>query len=44
MSPVRQPASRDSATGNFGNKDTVANKPVPGSASASPFGCAATTP
>jgi RHS repeat-associated protein len=32
------------ATGGFGNKDTVANKPVPDSASASPFGYAADNP
>ena len=32
------------ATGSFGNKDTVANKPVPDSASASPFGYAADNP
>jgi RHS repeat-associated protein len=32
------------ATGSFGNKDTVANKPVPNSASASPFGYAADNP
>jgi RHS repeat-associated protein len=32
------------ATGSFGNKDAVANKPVPDSASASPFGYAADNP
>jgi RHS repeat-associated protein len=32
------------ATGSFGNKDTVTNKPVPDSASASPFGYAADNP
>lgn len=32
------------STGSFGNKDTVANKPVPDSASASPFGYAADNP
>jgi len=32
------------ANGDFGNKDTVANKPVPNSASASPFGYAADNP
>jgi RHS repeat-associated protein len=32
------------ATGSFGNKDTVSNKPVPNSASASPFGYAADNP
>jgi RHS repeat-associated protein len=32
------------ATGSFGNKDTVSNKPVPDSASASPFGYAADNP
>ena len=32
------------ATGSFGNKDTVSNKPVPDSASASPFGYAAGNP
>jgi RHS repeat-associated protein len=31
-------------TGSFGNKDTVSNKPVPNSASASPFGYAADNP
>jgi RHS repeat-associated protein len=31
-------------TGSFGNKDTVSNKPVPDSASASPFGYAADNP
>ena len=34
----------NSATGTFGNKDTVSNKPVPDSASASPFGYAADNP
>ena len=32
------------ANGSFGNKDTVTNKPVPDSASASPFGYAADNP
>src|SRR5215469_16460881 len=32
------------ATGSFGNRDTVSNKPVPDSASASPFGYAADNP
>ncbi len=32
------------ATGSFGDKDTVSNKPVPDSASASPFGYAADNP
>jgi RHS repeat-associated protein len=32
------------ATGSFANKDTVTNKPVPDSASASPFGYAADNP
>ena len=32
------------STGSFGNKDTTANKPVPDSASASPFGYAADNP
>jgi hypothetical protein len=32
------------ATGSFGNKDTVTSKPVPDSASASPFGYAADNP
>ena len=32
------------ANGSFGNKDTAANKPVPDSASASPFGYAADNP
>jgi RHS repeat-associated protein len=32
------------ATGSFGDKDTTANKPVPDSASASPFGYAADNP
>ncbi len=32
------------ANGSFGNKDTVSNKPVPDSASASPFGYAADNP
>ena len=32
------------ASGSFGNKDTVTNKPVPDSASASPFGYAADNP
>ncbi len=31
-------------TGSFGNKDTTANKPVPNSASASPYGYAADNP
>ncbi|MGH3252502.1 MAG: RHS repeat-associated core domain-containing protein, partial [Trebonia sp.] len=32
------------ATGSFGNRDTVSSKPVPDSASASPFGYAADSP
>ena len=34
----------DPTTGSFGNKDTMANNPVPDSASASPFGYAADNP